>query len=1269
METIYPAGPAEVPAAFTRPGASYRRHAWIAVGSLVLFIAVYLALTAWFVLIGVNELSRIGGGNGVLRFGVGASSLFLAFFMIKGLFFVRKGGSGNNGIELTRAEEPRLFAFLDRIADDAGAPRAHRVFASGRVNAAVFYDLSLLNLLFPSRKNLEIGLALVNMLNMSEFKAVLAHEFGHFAQRSMAVGRWVYTTQQIAAHIVGRRDALDTFLRQLSRFDFRIAWIGWVLGTVIWALRAVVDIAFRLVVVAQRALSREMEMQADLVAVSLTGSDALICALHRLQVADDAWDRAVNFARGEAAAKLPPADLFAVHHAIAERLGRIYNDPAYGTRPVVPVDGAAAFRVFEGELAQPPRMWSTHPMNHEREHNAKRVYLHAPVDDRSAWTVFDDAPGLRERMTRELVGEAESPAESQVTVDRLDSQFEREHLKAHYRGIYLGFPVTRHVTRVDELHAEVPVSRPLQRDELYPSAIGDDLERLRSVDREHALLCSLRDRVYDAPDGVIRHRGRILRRNELPDAIAAVDAERKALRARLEDAMKSVRSLHVSAAGRISAAWRDYLLGVLGILLYAEHAEANLRDAQAGLGQAWRRATVRGAIDEKGARIIMAASNDVWRALYGAYDIAAQVQPGAAILRELDAESWSAALGELGLNAPSRENINDWLRHVDGWVGHVAGTIGALRRAALDELLRAEAVVADATRGVAPPAAPDVVPSAPPAYDTLRVGTERGQRVDKPGFWDRFLGASGFVPALARTVVAVAIVGSVLVFGWMVDRAKITVYNGLARTVVTTIDGHRAEVQPGAHAVVTVRGGGDVQVETHALDGQPIESFTATVDRSAEQVVYNVAQAGMLRAWTAVYGNVAPVPPAIPTPQRWMPTSAEVLFEAPPQRIESKSGGGSRSVLDAASDLTPETYADQVVNKSELATLVLAHVRHDAPDSTYLLDWLALGAELPGFGDAFAARRAQFPMDIVAMRAEQNLAKGAARDAVCAKHRALADASPDAADLSYLATRCLPDGDARDTAFEAGFTRWPASPWYANAAATSFSQHGKYTESLAAYRVALAGSPALRQAIAPEAFRVERLVEPAAAARDGEAFARMSPWIGTMLRLEDTVHVPDGDYRSLVLLAGGRLDDAVTAARGTPIEAHVLRMAAASRGAPAALRERVAKLAPADGLDEQTVWLALADGVSAADPAVAKVLEGVEKGFDTPGAVGKVQRFIAAVRKGAATSAEAELDGVPMQLRARAYLAGLSVLGERAPQAWRTFASRVLFAAERPYLG
>jgi hypothetical protein len=48
--------------------------------------------------------------------------------------------------------------------------------------------------------------------------------------------------------------------------DPRIAWVGWVLSLIIWAIRSLVDTAFSVVVLSERALSREMDYQADLVA-------------------------------------------------------------------------------------------------------------------------------------------------------------------------------------------------------------------------------------------------------------------------------------------------------------------------------------------------------------------------------------------------------------------------------------------------------------------------------------------------------------------------------------------------------------------------------------------------------------------------------------------------------------------------------------------------------------------------------------------------------------------------------------------------------------------------------------------------------------------------------------------------------------------------------------------------------------------------------------------------------------------------------------------
>ena len=76
------------------------------------------------------------------------------------------------------------------------------------------------------------------------------------------------------------------------------------------------------------------------------------------------------------------SDLFAVQKHITTQLREVLDDPTYGEVAPLPTDRPDEHRVFKTALAQPPRMWSTHPANAEREQNAKRRYI--PAADRRA---------------------------------------------------------------------------------------------------------------------------------------------------------------------------------------------------------------------------------------------------------------------------------------------------------------------------------------------------------------------------------------------------------------------------------------------------------------------------------------------------------------------------------------------------------------------------------------------------------------------------------------------------------------------------------------------------------------------------------------------------------------------------------------------------------------------------------------------------------------------------------------------------------------------
>ena len=333
MPAARTASPQDLPPALKKQRRIYKQRALIAMAGLVLFVAFYFFLAGWFSWTAYHLFFQAPGT--FVNILCGLMSGFLALFTIKSLFHVQHN-TPSSYVEITAQQEPTLFAFLYRLADLAGAPRPKKVFLSNQVNAAVFYDVSFFNLIFPSEKNLVIGLGLVNVLTLAELKAVLAHEFGHFAQRSTAIGRWVYLAQQVTAHIVMERDALDGFLKGLSRIDIRIAWVGWILSLIVWSIRSLLETAFKCLILVQRALSREMEFQADLVAVSLTGSDAIVHALYRIHAADEAWARTLNFAASELKQNRLVEDLFDIQTSIIERYRVILDDEYYGAVPPPP---------------------------------------------------------------------------------------------------------------------------------------------------------------------------------------------------------------------------------------------------------------------------------------------------------------------------------------------------------------------------------------------------------------------------------------------------------------------------------------------------------------------------------------------------------------------------------------------------------------------------------------------------------------------------------------------------------------------------------------------------------------------------------------------------------------------------------------------------------------------------------------------------------------------------------------------------------------------
>ncbi|PZR10242.1 MAG: heat-shock protein HtpX [Archangium gephyra] len=649
---------------------------------------------AWLLL----RLGRgmVSGSNPVGAFLLALPAGFLFIFLVRGLFLV-KHSRDETLVELSRDQQPRLFAFIERLADETKAPRPHRVFLSARVNAAVFYELSFFNLIFPSRKNLELGLGLVNVLTLDELKAVVAHELGHFAQRSMAVGRWTYVASQIAGHIVASRGRMDDFLNGLSRIDLRIAWVGWGMRLVVWSLRALLDTVFRIVVLANRALSREMEFQADRVAVSVSGSDSLIHALHRLGAADDAWNEAGDFVMNERRSGRPAPDLFQIQTRALESLRAVLDGPGYGATPKR--GEGAKHRVFDEALAQPPRMWLTHPPSREREDHAKAVYVPSPLDERSAWVLLENEQQLREQVTDALFAKLEMLNRPLPATGSAEERFARRYaataMSPRYRGTYMG----RAIAAWDENYAELiehrgpetPETIVRALDALYPASLRSTLAQHRERAQEEAQLEGIAEGFLTAPGGAIRYQGRELRRKELPAVLEGVRAERKRLEDELRRHDRSVRSTHLAAAKLVGHGWAEHLEGLLSLLHVVTHTRRAVADEHAHLHNVLNIVLADRSVSASERSRVLSAALWLHQALVNAWAVHAGLTHPDDVKRLFEAEGgWETLAQKLGLPAPHEQQLGEWLQACDSWALGTIGDFYVLGEATLNALLQAE---------------------------------------------------------------------------------------------------------------------------------------------------------------------------------------------------------------------------------------------------------------------------------------------------------------------------------------------------------------------------------------------------------------------------------------------------------------------------------------------------------------------------------------------------------------------------------------------------
>lgn len=415
-----------------KPSENFKKMAQKSVNAILLFALTYILLIV--AAIGLTIACAFGGimligakamlitlmlGGGLICFGV-----LILVFLIKFVFKENKIDRSHLTL-ITKEEQPELFQMIEEIVKEVGTDFPKNVYLSSEVNASVFYDSSFWSMFIPVRKNLLIGVGLMNTISVDEFRAILGHEFGHFSQKSMRVGSYVYNVNQIIYNMLYDNEGYNNFVQHIASVSSYLGIFVMMATKIAEGIQYILRKMYAIVNLNHMALSREMEFHADAVAASVTGSQALITSLLRLHIADHALNNVFNFYNlkikvNEKTNNIYPQQRFVMNFFAGEQRVTFDNNG-------LPMILEEHYHKFNRNKLVLKDQWASHPSTKDRIEHLQR--LDFPAKNSQPGVAVDlllNRDEVLSQITKKLF-DAISYSETPVIAD--EHQFEQEFLQ------------------------------------------------------------------------------------------------------------------------------------------------------------------------------------------------------------------------------------------------------------------------------------------------------------------------------------------------------------------------------------------------------------------------------------------------------------------------------------------------------------------------------------------------------------------------------------------------------------------------------------------------------------------------------------------------------------------------------------------------------------------------------------------------------------------------------------------------------------------------
>lgn len=425
---------------------NFRKYTKSTITSIILFILVYILL---FIL-AVGITIALGGlglfiitenpmiwtlliGGGLI-----ISGLTILFFLIKFIFSSNKMDRSHL-TEIKKSDHPQIFSLLEEIVKEVDTTFPKKVYLSNEVNASVFYDSNFWSMFLPVKKNLIIGVGLMNAVTQQEFKAILAHEFGHFSQKSMKVGSYVYQVNQVIYNMLYNNNSFDNIISKAASVHSIIAIC--IAGS-IWVIKQIQTILqkmYEYININYMSLSREMEFHADEVAANVAGSDYLSSSLLRLDLANHALDSTFTFYDEKIKENIVSENIYAEQSFIMNFLATKNRYELVHDLPKIDTEQLNKYNKSKLNIKN---QWASHPNTEDRIEALNRLNITVPNPNNApAIDLLDNKEKWLKLMTDKIFNpisytDKTQPLAIQIFKDDFSTRYEKDNFDVIFNNYY-----------------------------------------------------------------------------------------------------------------------------------------------------------------------------------------------------------------------------------------------------------------------------------------------------------------------------------------------------------------------------------------------------------------------------------------------------------------------------------------------------------------------------------------------------------------------------------------------------------------------------------------------------------------------------------------------------------------------------------------------------------------------------------------------------------------------------------------------------------------